>query len=724
MTVDIMFNLIDNVTGRIGGINNRVNTVNKNTSNAVNAFRNASKSLGDLGTKLAEGSSKIAESGRRFAEISDLINSRSDNMAEKLEALRQKWGTAGDAVNGATNKMKNGNNIIEQTDRKAKKSAKSVDTLKKAISRLGGAYLALRGAKALVNASDTYNSDMARLSNINDGKQSNEDLYKMITASANNVGASSSTMAGMVAKLGNTGKFGSNEESLAFVDLLSKSLANSGNSQNMDSVMLQLTQAMNSGLLQGEEYNSLVENISGFGQMLAKEMNVPQEQLKKLASEGKITANVLKNAIYNNATEINEKFANMPTTFGKVGQQIKNSFTLAFAGVFEKLTAFLSSDTGQAFIQSMMTGISILGAVFSGLVTIVGGVLKLVHGIFKVVKFLLPFITFVFSTILIYLAITKASMIANFAIQTAQLIKTSAIWLIEHAKMFIASLSVNWPLMAIIATILAIIVVLVKMGNGFELVFGFIGGLIGGCIGYIVNCFKYFYNIIAIVVNFLAGCFQDPVASVKLLFLDLCKNVLGFVEKMASAIETLLNKIPFVEVNITGSITKLKEGIEAKADEIRDESGLKKVMEELEFSNIEDFASKGYQMGAKLGSLVDGGIAKVGEMIGGFTDKLTGSTDVSGYGLDYSNMDLGTDSNPVAVTGTEKDGAMKVDIADQDLRYLRDIAHKEFTMKFATLAPNINLSVAKSLDSKTDLDALGSAIGKILEEQIAIASEG
>ncbi|EIA23215.1 Phage membrane protein, partial [Candidatus Arthromitus sp. SFB-3] len=121
-----------------------------------------------------------------------------------------------------------------------------------------------------------------------------------------------------------------------------------------------LTQAMGSGVLRGEEFNSILEQAPNIIESIAEYMDVPKGALKDLAGEGKITANIVKNAMFETAEKTNAKFNSMPKTFSQIATSVQNTALMAFQPVLEKLNDVMNSDAFNTVIQNIINGLSTL----------------------------------------------------------------------------------------------------------------------------------------------------------------------------------------------------------------------------------------------------------------------------------------------------------------------------------------------------------------------------
>lgn len=233
--------------------------------------------------------------------------------------------------------------------------------------------------KAGAELSDKYALIKARINMINDGTQSTAEIMDKVYAAAERTRGSYLDMAGAVGRLGILAKdaFSSNDETIAFVEQMNKQFKIGGASiQEQTSAMYQLTQAMAAGKLQGDEFRSIMENAPLLAQAISQEMGLPMGQLKEMSSQGLITADVIKNAMFNSADETNAKFAELPMTFAEVGNSIQNQAIQAFQPVLESLTQM----TAGSEFKEALNGI---GVVFQGLAAVARVAISGISGAFS-----------------------------------------------------------------------------------------------------------------------------------------------------------------------------------------------------------------------------------------------------------------------------------------------------------------------------------------------------
>ena len=300
------------------------------------------------------------------------------------------------------------------------------------------------GAKATA-VSDKFASIKARIDLINDGSQSTASIMDKVYQASERSRGSYTDMLDSVAKLNMLAKdsFSSNDEAIAFVEQLNMQFKLSGaNVNEVNSAMTQLTQAMAAGRLQGDEFNSVMENAPMLAQAISQEMGVPIGQLKELGSEGAITAEVIKNALFNSADETQAKFNEMPMTFQEVGQQLSNAMFQAFQPVMEELSSMTASEDFKTAIDGIGVAIQVMATVstiaiaglkiaFAGIKAVVSGMVSAIKNVGTILKgiFLAPSVAIkTFGVLLVgitsYMVGTK---IATLALGQAFTIKTTAI---------------------------------------------------------------------------------------------------------------------------------------------------------------------------------------------------------------------------------------------------------------------------------------------------------
>lgn len=580
----------------------------------------------------------------------------------------------------ATGKVLKASGATDKFNKNLDATGASANTASSGLGKFISIAALVAGTVKGMNIADEYMNTASRLELINDGLQTQAELQEKIFASADRAKGSYTDMASAISKMGllASDAFTSNDELIAFTELVQKSFKVGGaDTSEQQGAMRQLSQAMASGRLQGDELVSIMENAPMVYDAIAKYTGKSKGELKKLSSEGVITSDIIKNAMFMAGDDINNKFAEMPLTFGDAWNKIKNGGLKAFAPLIEKVNTLINTDGFQTFINNLIGGFNLVAGTASWLIDVIingwdtiGPILALIGGVLLV------------------------TIIGQLWGMVPPLVAQAIAWL-----------SIYWPILLIIAIIGVVIAAARQLGVSWDDIIGFIGGTIGVFATFFYNQFVRIWNIVAAFINFFGNVFSNPVASIKALFLDLAVAALGYIEKMAQGIEDLLNKIPGVNVSLTGGISGLRDRLAGMAEEIKSEAELKTYVQSKEFMDYSDGFEKGSQMGKDL------------------VDKIGSAFDISGLtGLDkgYDLSRFGTGNNPVNVKGK-----VKADMSDEDLKYLRDIAERDYINKFstATLAPNIQVTFG-DVHETADADAVAGRIKTILQEEIAMSAEG
>ena len=591
------------------------------------------------------------------------------------------------------------------------------------IAKFVGTIASLAAVKKIVDLTDSYTNTNARLAMITGSLEEQKALQDDIFAAANRARGQYDDMANAVAKMKMLAgdAFGSNQEAIGFTELLQKSLKVSGaGTSEQQSAFLQLTQAMASGKLQGDEFRSIMENAPMVANAIAKYLDVSKGELKELSSDGAITAEIIKNAMFDSADDINKKFEAMPQTFGDVWNRIKNAGTQAFGGVFEKINSILNSDAGQQAINNFIGAIYWAGDAMNEFINFCVTAWPMVS----------PFIWAAVAAVGAYALVlgisnglalisavrTGAQAVSIGILALAMWASSGATWAEVTAQLGLNSALYACPIVWIVGLILVLIAVFyaaVAAVNHFSgstiSATGIIGAVIGGWAAAVINYFIMMYNIIAEVVNFFANVWNDPIAAVKILFYDLASTVIGYVAEMARSIETIINRIPGVNVQISAGLDNFKAGLEKAASEAKDAAGWKEIVQKKDFLNGADFANRGYDIGAGLADSISNPFA-------GFAPK-------DKEGIDYSQF--ATDGSPATVKGKGKNGAVKVE-NEEDIGWMRKLAERDYIARISqnTLAPNIKVEFSGPITKEADTDNIMSHVSEQLKEMIATAPEG
>lgn len=661
------------------------------------------------------------------SQINKMINRTDEAMNKMLGASKaadktnDSFHKMGKGASGAAPKVKGLGDGLDVVSKKATRANGSLKTLI-------GTVASLAAVKKGMDIADSYTNTNARLGMITSSPTEQAALQNDIFASANRSRGSYTETANAVAKMRMLAgdSFGSNQEAIGFAELLNKSLKVSGAGQaEQSAAFLQLTQAMAAGKLQGDEFRSVMENAPMVADAIAKYMGKSKGELKELSSQGLITSDIIKNAMFNAADDINGKFNSMPMTFADVWNQIKNTGMQAFGGVFEKANTVLNSAGVQTALNNFIGLIYLAGEATEGFIDFCIAAWPMVS----------PFIWAAAAALGAYAAVQIVSnglsliSAARFGAQAigagiyalALWATTGATWAETTAMLGLNSSLYACPLVWIVGLVLVLTaafyagVAAVNHFTGATLSgTGIIGAALGGLAASTTNSFILIYNIIAEVVNFFASVWQHPVTAVKILFYDLAITVIGYMAEMARSVEAIINRIPGVEVQISAGLDSFKAGIEKAAASAKNASDWNEVVKKKDFVNGADFANKGYEVGSNLAD-------KASNLFSGFNPSLDGA---GGSGIDFSSF--ATAGSPATVKGTGKGGAVKVETEKEDIEWMRKLAERDYVARIAqnTLAPNIRVEFSGPITKEADTDGLVGHVVDRLKEVIATAPEG
>ncbi len=563
----------------------------------------------------------------------------------------------------------------------------SADRLATSVKRLVGGYIGMQSVKGLLQMSDTLISTTARLDMINDGLQTTAQLNSMIFQSANRARGSYTEMSAMVSKLGLLAgdAFGSTQEIVAFAEQLNKQMAISGTStMEGQAAMLQLTQAMASGVLRGEELNSILEQTPMIAQTIANYLGVNVGQMREMASEGAITADIVKNAMFAAAEETNAKFEEMPMTWGQVWTKFQNYATMGLRPVLLGLS-WLANNI--EIIGPLVLG---AGAAFA---------------VFQVAANWTKIATI--ATTAYHGAVTLLSI--GYGILTGNTAAASAATMVFNSALLASP--ITWVLMGL-ALIVGALYAGVAAYNHFTgasvSATGIIAGVMSMLGAHVYNTVAFMYNGFAVFANFIGNVFNNPVAAVKVLFYDMAQTVLGYLLNIANGIEGLVNKIPGVTVDLTSGVESWINNLGAKSAAVKESSGWKEYFSPMEYKDYGSAFSSGYDKGSNFFSNIFGG--GVGADLGNFS--------AGGASLGDINDKLG---------GIGKDvGSIKksVDMSKEDIKLMVDMATQRYVNKINLTAqtPVITVNGANTGNTEADRKAMADVMALILQEQLAAGS--
>lgn len=603
------------------------------------------------------------------------------------------------------------------------------------------------GLKALTGLSDKLTSTTARLSFIVDDGGSVDALEQKIMASAQRSRSYYMDTASAIASMGSNARraFGNNDELIGFMELINKSFVIGGASaEGQSAAMLQLTQAMAAGALRGEELNSILENAPSIARAIESYMGIAEGSIKQYAEEGLVTAEVVKNAMFASADEINAKFESMPMTWAQIATKMQNTALAAFDPVLTRLNQVANSAQFNTVINGAINGLAMLATVATGVLDL------LINGASFVVEnwsWISPIVYGLVAAFIAYNAVALITNGINGIMALAEGVKAAALMMSTGAT-FAATAAqyglnaallacpITWIVVLVIALVAAIYAAcsaIAKFTGIANSGFGVICGGINVVVQFFVNLGLTIANIALGIWNALGACaqnigiaFGNVIAGVQSWFYNLLSTALTVVAGICEA----LNKLPFVEFDYSG-ITNAASDYAAKAAEasgnMQDFVSVGDAFNEgmSTFETWQDgWAGDAFDAGANWG---DGVAAGVSDAIGGLfdmdlgaaTDYGIGMGDLGGFALDDI---AGNTGETAANTGAAADA---LTATTEELEYLRDIAERDAINRFTTAEVKIDMTgMTNRIEGGADLDGVISVLTDGFTEALLTAAEG
>lgn len=740
--------------------------VQYSATTAVGAFNAASQGATAMGSSLRL-TSQSAENFRR------VLDQSTEGLSSSFQRLIDISNQLGDRIDQM------GRQSSESTDRAASSANGLASALRGAVAAIGG-FAAIKG---MISLSDEMSMMETRLNNVNDGLQTTAELYGQIFDAAQRSRGDFmgmvQTVASLKAQTGDT--FSSVREAVAFTELLQKQFKLAGtNATGIQATMYNLTQALSTGVLRGQDLNTIFANAPQIVQRIADYMDVPIGQIKDMASEGKITADIVKNAMLSAAEDINEEFGNLPMTFGDAMQKVKNVAILAFKPIGQMIANAVNSPEFDAAATAIGSGLltiaNIAGAAFSTL----GGIIKTAA---ENMNTLAPIIMGVVGAIAAYNIILGIATgiqtlhgIATTIMATAQAIYTAATGAATAGQSAfnaaLAACPITWIVMGIVLIITAVIALIMlfhNMAATGHTVFGDIAGVAVGCFNVIVNALKivgnFFitiaegivngwgqmvYNIQTAIVNFAQGAIrafasvvrgaENAANAIATAFVNGANAAIGGINALINAI----NAIPGVNIGNVDTISAPEanhglsdaiEGIAAGLDNLRPEAVDQVSFDRFDVESFGDAFNSGFDAGSSWG---DGVSNSIGDFFSGFSgDASSLMGDGTSMGDLLQGMDNlgdamggnGTGGNGTGGTGGKGnvgtvDKVKKVEdvkLSDEDMKIYKDLAEQRYLnrIELQTLAPNITVTIPEGAAKNMQAQDVANLLKTMLIEQQA-----
>jgi tape measure domain-containing protein len=719
---------INNVGSRLQAVQQRIQQIENNPLNIGTDTANAA--LEQMRGQLAQA-----------LEAQNDLNVALDNM--DVSAANTAYSQLSQTIGNTERFIRDNVNEQGQFNQSIQEGVAQADKLTDTIKGAVTAYISVQSIGKALDISDQLTLTTSRLDMMNDGVQSTAELVNMVYAAAQDARGSFGQMADVVARFGNNAKdaFSSSEEVVAFADLVQKQMTIAGAStQEAANTELQLSQALGSGVLRGDELNSIFEQAPNLIQNIADYLDVPIGQIREMAADGKLSADIVKTAIFSAADDINSKFESMPMTWSQIWQSMQNTALIAFQPVLQNLNDLANSEVLQASIQNAIGTISALANILLDVFDLIVSIGTFVSDNWGWIAPIVWGIVAAFTAYNVVLGIYNgiqavsnglkaASAMADQVHAAALMMESGATFTATAAQYGFNAALLACPVTWIVAAVLALIVILYALVGIINQVAGTsisATGLITGAVAvagaFILNIGIGLYNsfiaVIAAFVNFFIGIiewvlnaanggfnsFGDAVA-------NLIGQIISWFLSLGQIVTTIIDAI--FGTNWTAGLEGLKNSVTqwGKNENAITLDRMDTSTAGLQRFDYGDAASAGYDFGAGLES-------KVGNLFS-FSGSIPSVEDYAGLIADNAN--LSTLPDIADNTGKIKD---TLSDTDEDLKYLRDMAEMEVINRYTTAEIKIEQNNHNTVNNGMDLDGVTSALTDGIMEAIDVVTEG
>lgn len=655
----------ESAVGATERINNSINMMGQSANTIAAAGFNT------LDQKITELSGKIQEQGAALQALGDTANSISGKGFDQMTAAIKEGNSA------LIDTIENQSRLGRETQKTNDQASKLLSTIKRIAAAAGVTTL----VRSFLDFSDTQAQINARLNLMNDGFQTTNELSEMISQSALRSKAAYSDTADAVGNMGlNAGNaFSSNQELIAFTEQVNKQFKIGGASaQEQSNAMVQLTQAMAAGVLRGQDLNSILAAAPGIARTIEESMGWASGSIKQYAEDGKVTAQVVKNALLDMADQTNQKFESIPMTLSDAMTQAQNIVQHEVKQMAQSWNDFIQTDQGQEVLGEAISLLSVMAQVGTDALSGIGSAALFVADNMDMI---LPIL---------------AAVGLGFLLVKAQAVQ-AALGSAAAAGIHMASWAVaNWPILLLVALFAGALIAAQQFGIGMQEVGGWVGQVFGMTYAVGYNVFATLWNVIASFAEFFANVFNDPVAAIAHLFSNALDTILSMVETAAGAIDALTGS------HLQGAVSGFRGKLSGWVDDTFGENAIQ--IKRMANLDIGATASEWGNYGANLGSKLDNLDLDIGKLAGSFND-----------------LDLSGGNNIDKVAKVGKVGKVDdIKLSDEDLKIYRDLAERRYMNKIElkTLAPEINVSIPESAGGNLTADDVTDYIRKMLIEQM------
>lgn len=713
ININPTFRINSGATSDIENINQRIEALKENMK---------ALSTNNLGLSTEQSNARLERMRAQLSTILQVQNNLNGAMGRMdIADINAQYQRLNDILGNTEADIRDNTAAQDEFNRSILQGSRHSDGLLSKIGRIALAYAGFQTLKSGINLSDTLTQNVARLNLMNDGKQTTDELQAMIYQAARNSRGDALANIESISKMGLMAgdAFSSNTELIGFMELINKQFKISGTSaEGISAAMLQLTQAMGAGALRGEELNSILEQAPLIVRNIANYLKVPVGQIKDLASQGKITSEVVKKAMFNAADTINQQFNSIPLTFADITTSMRNEAVKKFQNISSQFSSALNSERFRGFTNSLVNSIGVVLDIASrGMTTLI----TLGATIYDNWAVISPVIKSVVRILAVYAGAVAVSTIANGAMAVAQLASAVAMTIynvatgkaiaLTHAQTMAqwglnAAILAN-PITLVIGAAVAAIYLGVAAFNHFAgtsvsatgiIVGAFyaIGAVIHNVIGAVYNATlqlgSSIYNYIAGIVEFIGNVFTHPITAISNLFLDFTNFIIDQLKVIGRITDTILG---------TSVSDTLEEIQNTMSNFIKDRIGDNQFkVERKDFSKMMiDYkdpwqaAQNGYNF------ISDFNLKEEGK---GATEKLLG--DIA------KNTEVSANNS---------------DLTAEEIKYMRDLAEMEVINRFTTAEIKVEVGgITNQVNNTMDVESIYSNISDKLRETVAVVAEG
>lgn len=666
-----------------------------------------------------------------------------------IREAREEWAKAGTAFDAIEENIRNANNEQQKFNNSIRGGNNSANGLLSIIKKVAIAAGGIAGINKVLNISDELASTKARLNLLVDDGGSVEELEKKIMASAQRSRSVYFDTASAVAKLGlNAGNAfnGDMDQVIAFMEQVNKQFVIGGaTAQEQSNAMIQLTQAMAAGALRGEELNSILDGAPGIARAIEKYMGIAEGSIKSVAQEGKVTAEVVKNAMFAMADETNAKFDSMPKTWAQIWVDMKNQALSMFAPILTKINQIGNSTKFQKVTTGLINGLAAVANVASSALDILIAIASVFVDNWGIIQ---PLVLGIAAAMLLYngyliannaitaisnaqkgLAAVQAykAAVANTTLAATEkaeaMAKASATAAQYGFNAALLACPLTWILLIIIAVIAAIYMIVAainKLTGSTISATGIICGVVAVAGAFVLNCA---IGVLNAIIQAIWTIFVAPFLGIVEWILNVCNG--GF-NSFGDAVANLIGQIIGWFLNLGKVVTTIIDAIFGTDWT----SGLESLQSAVtswgknENAITLDKNAPTIDYRATYSGAWDAGY----DFGQGIDDKIGGMFDASGLdsmgAFDLSNTLDGIYGNTGDTAANTAATADALDVAEEDLAYLRDIAEREAINRFTTAEIKVEQHNENHISKDADLDGIMDAWANDFAEKLEVSEEG